>query len=86
MSRTSVAGVAAAHIHKGARERNNGNIVVPLIEGAKSGSKFTGCVKNVKKSLISAITKHPKKYYVNESTRATSLRARSAGSSTSIVS
>ena len=57
-------GVAAAHIHKGAAGVN-GDIVVPLIEGAKSGSKFTGCVKNVKKSLISAITKHPRKYYVN---------------------
>src|SRR3954452_16575626 len=48
-------GVAAAHIHKGAAGVN-GDIVVPLIEGAKSGSKFTGC-KHVKKSLISAITK-----------------------------
>jgi hypothetical protein len=56
--------VAAAHIHKGAAGVN-GDIVVPLIEGAKTGSKFTGCVKNVKKSLISAITKHPRRYYVN---------------------
>jgi hypothetical protein len=57
--------VAAAHIHKGGKSVASGPIVVPLIEGAKTGSKFTGCVKRVKKSLISAILKHPRRYYVN---------------------
>ena len=57
--------VVAAHIHKGGKSVASGPIVVPLIEGAKTGSKFTGCVKKVKKSLISAILKHPRRYYVN---------------------
>jgi hypothetical protein len=56
--------VVAAHIHKGAAGVNGG-IKVPLIEGEKTGSKFEGCVKNVKKSLIGAILKHPRQYYVN---------------------
>jgi hypothetical protein len=60
-----LSGVVAAHIHKGGKSVASGPIVVPLIETAKSGNKFEGCTKNVKKSLISAIVKHPSRYYVN---------------------
>jgi Cu/Zn superoxide dismutase len=60
-----ISGVVAAHIHKGGKNVASGAIVVPLIETAKSGTKFTGCEKNVKKKLIRAILKHPRGYYVN---------------------
>jgi hypothetical protein len=55
----------AAHIHKGGKSVASGAIVVPLFENQSSKTKFTGCAKNVKKSLISAILKHPRSYYVN---------------------
>jgi hypothetical protein len=57
--------VAAAHIHKGGKSVASGPIVVPLIETPSNKTKFEGCVKKVKKSLISAILKHPRRYYVN---------------------
>lgn len=50
----------AAHIHKGAKGVA-GPVVVPLFA---TPPKHTGCVK-AKKSLVSAIAKHPKSYYVN---------------------
>ena len=60
-----ISGVVAAHIHKGGKNVASGGIVLPLINAPESGHKFTGCVKHVKKSLISAILKHPRRYYVN---------------------
>jgi hypothetical protein len=57
--------VMMAHIHAGGKSVAAGPIVVPLFTSPKSGSKFEGCVKNVKKSLISKILKHPSRYYVN---------------------
>jgi hypothetical protein len=55
----------AAHIHKGGKNVASGNIVVPLFNPPQSGNKFTGCVNNVKRSLIRAILRHPRRYYVN---------------------
>jgi hypothetical protein len=60
-----IGSVVAAHIHKGGKSVASGNIVLPFFNGAMSGTKFHGCVKNVKKSLIRAILKHPRGYYVN---------------------
>jgi hypothetical protein len=60
-----VGSVAAAHIHKGGKNVASGDIVLPFFNGPKSGTKFHGCVKNVKKSLIKALLKHPRGYYVN---------------------
>ena len=62
--------VVAAHIHKGGKSVANGPIVVPLIETPSNKTKFEGCVKKVKRSLISAILKHPRRYYVNVHTPA----------------
>jgi hypothetical protein len=56
--------VLAAHIHKGA-PGVAGDIVVPLIESAQTGTKFTGCEKNVARKTIRAILRHPRRYYVN---------------------
>jgi hypothetical protein len=56
---------AAAHIHKGGKNVASGPIVVPLFNAPQQGTKFTGCVKHVKKKLIRAILKHPRRYYVN---------------------
>jgi len=50
----------AAHIHKGAKGVA-GPVVIPFFA---TPPKHSGCVK-AKKSLISAIAKHPKSYYVN---------------------
>jgi Cu/Zn superoxide dismutase len=61
----NIGGVVAAHIHKGGKSVASGPIVVPLIHMPESGTKFTGCEKNVKKKLIRAILKHPRRYYVN---------------------
>jgi hypothetical protein len=61
----NVDGVTMAHIHAGNKNVPAGEVVVPLFTSPKSGSKFTGCAKNVKKSLISKILKHPARYYVN---------------------
>jgi hypothetical protein len=60
-----IGSVVAAHIHKGGKSVASGNIVLPFFNGAMPGTKFHGCVKNVKKSLIRAILKHPRGYYVN---------------------
>ena len=57
--------VVAAHIHSGGKNVANGSIVVDLITSPADGPKFTGCTKNVKKSLIRKILKRPGKYYVN---------------------
>jgi hypothetical protein len=57
--------VVAAHIHAGGKSVANGSIVVDLITSPADGPKFTGCTKNVKKSLIRKILKHPRRYYVN---------------------
>jgi hypothetical protein len=65
-----IGGVAAAHIHKGGKNVASGSIVVPLIMAPKSGTKFTGCEKNVSKKLIRSILKHPRGYYVNVHTGA----------------
>jgi hypothetical protein len=54
-----------AHIHKGGKSVASGPIVVPLFTNQSNKTKFEGCAKNVKKSLISAILKHPRSYYVN---------------------
>jgi hypothetical protein len=61
----NISDVMMAHIHAGGKSVAAGPIVVPLFTSPKSGSKFEGCVKNVKKSLISKILKHPSRYYVN---------------------
>ena len=57
--------VVAAHIHAGGKNVATGTIVVDLITSPADGPKFTGCTKNVKKSLIRKILKRPGKYYVN---------------------
>ena len=61
----NISDVMMAHIHAGSKSVAAGPIVVPLFTSPKSGSKFEGCVKNVSKSLIGKILKHPSKYYVN---------------------
>jgi hypothetical protein len=55
----------AAHIHLGARGKA-GAVVVPLFA---TPPKHKGCVK-AKKSLVRAIAKRPKSYYVNVHTQA----------------
>ncbi len=40
-------------------------VLVALVAMLVVAAPVSAKVKNVKKSLISAITKHPKKYYVN---------------------
>ena len=57
--------VVAAHIHAGGKNVASGRIVVNLITSPADGPKFTGCTKNVKKTLIRKILKHPRRYYVN---------------------
>ncbi len=52
--------VNASHIHKGPKGKS-GNVVVPLFVGKL---KTRGCV-NASKSLVAAIQKSPKAYYVN---------------------
>jgi hypothetical protein len=56
--------VVAAHIHKGGKGVA-GTIVVDLITAPAPGPKFTGCTKNVARSVIRAILRHPRRYYVN---------------------
>jgi hypothetical protein len=60
----SIGDVVAAHIHRGGKGVTGG-IEVELIGSPKSGTRFTGCTKNVARSLISDIVKHPKRFYVN---------------------
>jgi Cu/Zn superoxide dismutase len=60
----AVEDVVAAHIHKGGKGVA-GDILVPLINSAAPGPKFTGCEKNVARSVIRAILRHPRRYYVN---------------------
>ena len=62
--------VVAAHIHKGGKNVAMGPIVVSLIHSPQPGTRFTGCEKNVKRKLIRAILKHPRRYYVNVHTQA----------------
>jgi hypothetical protein len=66
----NIGDVVAAHIHKGGKSVASGSIVVPLILAPESGTKFTGCQKNVKRKLIRQILKHPRGYYVNVHTTA----------------
>jgi hypothetical protein len=61
----NISDVMMAHIHAGSKSVAAGPIVVPLFTSPRSGSKFEGCAKNVSKSLISKILKHPSRYYVN---------------------
>ena len=61
---SAVEDVFAAHIHKGGKGVN-GAVRVPLINGNAPGPKFTGCAKNVARSVIRAILRHPRRYYVN---------------------
>ena len=61
--------VVAAHIHRGG-QGVAGGIVVDLIGSPKSGTRFSGCEKGVSRSLIRAILKHPRRYYVNVHTMA----------------
>jgi hypothetical protein len=53
--------VAAGHIHKGGPS-TNGPVSVPLF--AKATKQPSGCV-NASKSLVRAIARHPRRYYVN---------------------
>ena len=55
----------AAHIHQGGKNVASGPIVVHFFDTPQAGRKFTGCVKHVKRTLIRAILKHPRRYYVN---------------------
>jgi Cu/Zn superoxide dismutase len=61
---SAVHDVFAAHIHAG-NKGVNGDVLVPLINGRAPGPKFTGCTKNVARSVIRAILRHPRRYYVN---------------------
>ena len=61
---SAVEDVGAAHIHKG-NKGVAGSILVPLIEAPGPGPKFTGCEKSVARSVIRAILRHPRRYYVN---------------------
>jgi hypothetical protein len=56
--------VVAAHIHRGAKGVA-GDIEVELIGGPRSGDRFTGCAKGVKRSLIRQILNRPRRFYVN---------------------
>jgi CHRD domain-containing protein len=61
--------VLAAHIHRGGKGVA-GSIEVDLIAAPRSGTHFTGCTKGVARSLIKAILKHPRRFYVNVHTMA----------------
>jgi hypothetical protein len=61
----NVEDVVAAHIHKGGKSVASGPIVVTFLHGPAAGSKFTGCETNVARSVIRAILRHPRRYYVN---------------------
>src|SRR5579859_251667 len=54
----------AAHIHAG-KAGKIGPVVVPFPTAPGRNGKATGCVKNVKATLIKAIDSHPSSYYVN---------------------
>ena len=56
--------VVAAHIHRG-RRGVAGDIVVELIGAPRSGNRFTGCTEDVRRGLIRAILRRPRRYYVN---------------------
>jgi CHRD domain-containing protein len=56
--------VQMAHIHQG-KKGVAGGIVVNLFTSPAPGPKFTGCTKNVARSVIRAILRHPRRYYVN---------------------
>lgn len=59
---SKVGAVAAGHIHKGAKGKA-GPIVVSLF--ATPTKRPKGCVKGVSKSLIRAIARNPRSYYLN---------------------
>jgi hypothetical protein len=61
----NVEDVVAAHIHKGGKSVANGPIVVTFLHGPAAGSTFTGCETHVARSVIRAILRHPRRYYVN---------------------
>jgi hypothetical protein len=57
--------VFAGHIHVGG-PTDMGPIVVTLFEGSFAGTDaVSGCVEDVKRSLVKAIRKDPAGYYVN---------------------
>jgi hypothetical protein len=60
----AVEDVQMAHIHQG-KKGVAGVIVVNLFTSPAPGPKFTGCTKNVARSVIRAILRHPRRYYVN---------------------
>jgi CHRD domain len=57
-------GVVAAHIHRG-RRGVAGGIAVELIGSPRSGTRFTGCTEGVARSLIRAIVRRPRRFYLN---------------------
>jgi hypothetical protein len=61
--------VVAAHIHRGAKGVAGG-IEVELIGAPQSGNRFTGCTRNVKRSLIREMLNKPRRFYVNVHTSA----------------
>ena len=61
----NVEDVVAAHIHRGGKSVASGPIVVTFLHGPAAGSKFTGCETNVARSVIRAILRRPRRYYVN---------------------
>jgi len=65
----SIGDVAAAHIHRGGKGVA-GDIEVELIGSPKSGTRFTGCERGVTRSLIRAILRTPRRFYVNVHTPA----------------
>jgi hypothetical protein len=62
---SNVEDVQAAHIHKGGKSVANGPIVVIFLHQPAAGSRFTGCETDVARSVIRAILRHPRRYYVN---------------------
>ncbi len=54
--------VNAGHIHQGVRGKA-GDVVVPLF--GKATRRPRGCVRGVKRSVIRAIERRPRRYYIN---------------------
>ena len=60
--------VVAAHIHRG-RRGVAGSVVVELMGAPEAGRRFTGCNDDVESSLIRAMQRRPRRYYVNVHTQ-----------------
>ena len=60
--------VVAAHIHRG-RRGVAGSIAVDLITAPEDGRRFTGCNDDVAGSLIRAMQRRPRRFYVNVHTQ-----------------